>query len=108
MSRSRSPNPDGAAQPAAERRPSTGNDITVNPATDATGAITSTAQQVVDAINANPAAATWCSPRSHVDEHAGSGVATNAGDGVVAADREDDAVGLPEGPGVAIRAGRRR
>ena len=35
----------------------TGNVIRVNLATDGTGAITSTAEQVVDAINANPAAA---------------------------------------------------
>ncbi|WP_051325115.1 M14 family metallopeptidase [Candidatus Solirubrobacter pratensis] len=49
--------------------------ITVNLATDATGAITSTAGQVVDAINASPAASSLVTAQRY---------RTNAGNGVVA------------------------
>ena len=63
----------------------TGNDITVDPATDATGKITSTSQQVVDAINAGPAASNLVFAEILTSTSTrGSGVATNAGKGVVA------------------------
>ncbi|WP_214106891.1 OmpL47-type beta-barrel domain-containing protein [Acrocarpospora catenulata] len=54
----------------------TGKDIVVNLATSGTGALTSTAKQVVDAINADPAAAALVSANTYRG---------NAGAGVVAA-----------------------
>ena len=68
-------NPARASRLAAQRVV-TGNAITVTPATDAAGAITSTAAQVVDAINANPAAATLVTAALY---------RTNTGAGVVSA-----------------------
>ena len=52
-----------------------GNMIRVNLATDATGAITSTAKQVVDAINANAAAAALVTA-SVYRTNAGAGIVT--------------------------------
>jgi hypothetical protein len=62
-----------------------GNDITVDPATGAAGNVTSTSQQVADAINANAAASNLVYAEILTSTSSrGSGVAVNAGHGVVA------------------------
>ena len=68
----------------------TGKDIVVNLATNGTGALTSTAAQVVAAINANPAAAALVTAMTYRG---------NAGAGIVPAARQGQPGRLPQRSG---------
>jgi hypothetical protein len=73
-----------------------GNAITVKPATDAAGAITSTAQQVVNAINANQAASDLVFA-DHYNNNAGAGI-VSAGAVTTASDFLKAPADYPRGP----------